>query len=42
MTSSRTQAGVAAGMVAGLAVTVASFVWPDLPRVPGAASRLFP
>jgi len=30
----RTQFGVAAGMAAGLAVTVAAFLWPVLPAVP--------
>jgi hypothetical protein len=30
----RTQAGVAAGMALGLAVTIAAFVWPGLPAVP--------
>jgi hypothetical protein len=34
MTFTRTQAGVALGMAAGFAVTVAAFVWPDLPPVP--------
>lgn len=30
----RRQAGVAAGMAGGFALTVAAFLWPDLPSVP--------
>ena len=41
MTFTRTQAGVALGMAAGLAVTVAAFAWPRLPPVPsGTDERL--
>jgi hypothetical protein len=41
MTFTRTQAGVAAGMAAGFAVTVAAFMWPSLPPVPpGTEERL--
>lgn len=29
----RTQAGVAAGMAVGLAITIATFAWPTLPQV---------
>lgn len=36
MTFTRTQAGVAAGMAAGFAVTVAAFAWPNPPTVPAA------
>jgi MAPEG family protein len=41
MTFTRTQAGVAVGMAAGFAVTVAVFMWPSLPPVPpGIEERL--
>lgn len=33
MAFTRTQAGVALGMVGGLAATIAAFVWPNLPIV---------
>ncbi|MFL6845548.1 MAG: MAPEG family protein [Allosphingosinicella sp.] len=34
MAFTRTQAGVAAGMAGGFALTVAAFAWPHLPAVP--------
>lgn len=41
MTFTRTQVGVALGMMAGLAITVVAFVWPDPPPVPaGTEERL--
>lgn len=41
MVFTRTQAGVAAGIAAGFALTLAAFLWPELPAVAGdPASRL--
>jgi len=39
MPFTRTQAGVALGMAAGFAATVAAFSWPSLPAVPAGAEE---